>query len=108
MLLEIYKTYYSYGFAKGSNFELDATADPIITEAYLPALQYHQIDVHIDDSLAGGEIFDDKSDSPDANFENAKNKDGVIFATNVTLGAQTVGATVSDFAWTFANNNSAF
>ncbi|MDC1271848.1 hypothetical protein N8Z94_04505, partial [Planktomarina temperata] len=25
---------------------LDATADPIITEAYLPALQYHQIDVH--------------------------------------------------------------
>ena len=24
---------------------LDATADPIITEAYLPALQYHQIDV---------------------------------------------------------------
>ena len=25
---------------------LDATADPIITEAYLPALQYHRIDVH--------------------------------------------------------------
>jgi hypothetical protein len=25
---------------------LDATADSVITEAYLPALQYHQIDVH--------------------------------------------------------------
>ena len=24
---------------------LDATTDPVITEAYLPALQYHQIDV---------------------------------------------------------------
>jgi hypothetical protein len=99
---------YAYGFAKGSNFELDATADSTNFSDGTLNFSSMEIVVPIDDSLAGGEIFDDKSDSPDANFENAKNKDGVIFATNVTLGAQTVGATVSDFAWTFANNNFAF
>jgi hypothetical protein len=44
----------------------------------------------------------------DANFEDAKSKDGATFATSVTAGANTQGADLSKFSWTMAAEKSAW
>jgi hypothetical protein len=94
---------YAYGFQVGKDFELDAEADSASFEA--GTLTFSNIEIVIPDgsSLTGGDLFNDKSDTPNAMFEDAKNLDGEIFGKGVTKETSSVGADRSAFSWTFAN-----
>ena len=94
---------FAYGFQVGKDFELDAEADSASFEA--GTLTFSNIEIVIPDgsSLTGGDLFNDKSETPNAMFEDAKNLAGETFAKGVTSGSNTVGADTSVFGWTFAN-----
>ena len=94
---------YAYGFQVGKDFELDAEADSASFEA--GTLTFSNIEIVIPDgsSLTGGDLFNDKSDTPNAMFEDAKNLDGETFGKGVTKETSSVGADRSAFSWTFAN-----
>ena len=94
---------FAYGFQVGKDFELDAEADSASFEA--GTLTFSNIEIVIPDgsSLTGGDLFNDKSETPNAMFEDAKNLAGETFAKGVTSGSNTVGADSSVFGWTFAN-----
>ena len=90
------------------DFELDADADSkTYTDGDL-VMKNFEIVVPDGDSLTGGKIFDDKSSTPNANYEDAKTIGGVVFAKAVSKGAQTVGADMSKFNWTMAKNSGKF
>ena len=94
---------FAYDFQVGKDFELDAEADSASFEA--GTLTFSNIEIVIPDgsSLTGGDLFNDKSETPNAMFEDAKNLAGETFAKGVTSGSNTVGADTSVFGWTFAN-----
>ena len=94
---------FAYGFQVGKDFELDAEADSASFEA--GTLTFSNIEIIIPDgsSLTGGDLFNDKSDTPNAMFEDAKNLDGETFGKGVTKETSSVGADRSAFSWTFAN-----
>ena len=99
---------YAYGFQKDKDFELDADADSkTYTDGDL-VMKNFEIVIPDGDSLTGGKIFDDKSDTPNANYEDAKDISGNVFAKAVTAGAQTVGADMSKFGWTMAKAKGKF
>ena len=99
---------YAYGFQIDKDFELDADADSkTYTDGDL-VMKNFEIVVPDGDSLTGGKIFDDKSSTPNANYEDAKTIGGVVFAKAVSKGAQTVGADMSKFNWTMAKNSGKF
>ena len=94
---------YAYGFQAGKDFELDAEADSASFEA--GTLTFSNIEIVIPDgsSLTGGDLFNDKSDTPNAMFEDAKKLDGESFGKGVTKETSSVGADRSAFSWTFPN-----
>jgi len=98
---------YAYGFQSGKDFELDAEADSVSFEA--GTLTFSNIEIVIPDgsSLTGGDLFNDKSETPNAMFEDAKNLAGETFAKSVTQDNKSVGADLSVFAWTFAQHKEA-
>jgi hypothetical protein len=98
---------YAYGFQSGKDFELDAEADSASFEA--GTLTFSNIEIVIPDgsSLTGGDLFNDKSETPNAMFEDAKNLAGETFAKSVTQDNKSVGADLSVFAWTFAQHKEA-
>jgi len=98
---------YAYGFQSGKDFELDAEADSVSFEA--GTLTFSNIEIVIPDgsSLTGGDLFNDKSETPNAMFEDAKNLAGETFAKSVTQDNKSVGADLSIFAWTFAQHKEA-
>ena len=98
---------FAYGFQVGKDFELDAEADSASFEA--GTLTFSNIEIVIPDgsSLTGGDLFNDKSETPNAMFEDAKNLAGETFAKGVTSGSNTVGADTSVFGWTFAKHKNA-
>lgn len=98
---------YAYGFQSGKDFELDAEADSASFEA--GTLTFSNIEIVIPDgsSLTGGDLFNDKSETPNAMFEDAKNLAGETFAKSVTQDNKSVGADLSAFAWTFAQHKEA-
>jgi len=98
---------FAYGFQVGKDFELDAEADSASFEA--GTLTFSNIEIVIPDgsSLTGGDLFNDKSETPNAMFEDAKNLAGETFAKGVTSGSNTVGADASVFGWTFAKHKNA-
>jgi hypothetical protein len=98
---------YAYGFQSGKDFELDAEADSASFEA--GTLTFSNIEIVIPDgsSLTGGDLFNDKSETPNAMFEDAKNLAGETFAKSVTQENKSVGADLSVFAWTFAQHKEA-
>ncbi|MBL6648925.1 MAG: cadherin-like domain-containing protein [Flavobacteriaceae bacterium] len=98
---------YAYGFQLGKDFELDAEADSASFEA--GTLTFSNIEIILPDgeSLTGGEVFDDKSETPNAMYEDAKNLAGETFAKGVTSGTSSVGADQSVFNWTFAKHKNA-
>ena len=98
---------YAYGFQSGKDFELDAEADSVSFEA--GTLTFSNIEIVIPDgsSLTGGDLFNDKSETPNAMFEDAKNLAGETFAKSVTQDNKSVGADLSAFAWTFAQHKEA-
>jgi hypothetical protein len=98
---------YAYGFQSGKDFELDAEADSVSFEA--GTLTFSNIEIIIPDgsSLTGGDLFNDKSETPNAMFEDAKNLAGETFAKSVTQDNKSVGADLSVFAWTFAQHKEA-
>lgn len=98
---------YAYGFQSGKDFELDAEADSVSFEA--GTLTFSNIEIVIPDgsSLTGGDLFNDKSETPNAMFEDAKNLAGETFAKSVTQENKSVGADLSVFAWTFAQHKEA-
>ena len=99
---------YAYGFQKDKDFELDADADSkTYTDGDLVFTNF-EIVVPDGDSLTGGKIFDDKSSTPNANYEEAKTIGGASFAKAVTKGNQTVGADMSKFGWTMAKAKGKF
>jgi len=98
---------YAYGFQAGKDFELDAEADSASFEAGTLTFTNIEIIVPTGSSITGGDLFNDKSDTPNAMFEDAKNLAGVTFAKSVASGSQTVGADKTKFSWTFANNKNA-
>ena len=67
---------FAYGFQVGKDFELDAEADSASFEA--GTLTFSNIEIVIPDgsSLTGGDLFNDKSETPNAMFEDAKNLAG--------------------------------
>ena len=72
----------AFGFQAGKDFELDADADG---KAYADGdlvFKNFQVDVPDGASLTGGDIFDDKSSTPNANYEDGKTIGGV-FCSNV-------------------------
>jgi len=99
---------YAYGFQSGKDFELDAEADSASFEA--GNLTFSNIEIILPDgsSLTGGDVFNDKSETPNVMFEDAKNLNGEIFAIGVTKETSSVGADLSAFSWTFSNFKSAF
>lgn len=101
------KNLYAYGFQSGKDFELDAEADSVSFEA--GTLTFSNIEIVIPDgsSLTGGDLFNDKSETPNAMFEDAKNLAGETFAKSVTQDNKSVGADLSVFAWTFAQHKEA-
>jgi hypothetical protein len=98
---------YAYGFQSGKDFELDAEADSASFEA--GTLTFSNIEIVIPEgsSLTGGDLFNDKSETPNAMFEDAKNLAGETFAKSVTQENKSVGADLSVFAWTFAQHKEA-
>ena len=98
---------YAYGFQSGKDFELDAEADSASFEA--GTLTFSNIEIVIPEgsSLTGGDLFNDKSETPNAMFEDAKNLAGETFAKSVTQDNKSVGADLSVFAWTFAQHKEA-
>lgn len=98
---------FAYGFQVGKDFELDAEADSASFEA--GTLTFSNIEIVIPDgsSLTGGDLFNDKSETPNAMFEDAKNLAGETFAKGVTQENKTVGADLSVFGWTFAQHKEA-
>ena len=98
---------YAYGFQSGKDFELDAEADSVSFEA--GTLTFSNIEIVIPDgsSLTGGDLFNDKSETPNAMFEDAKNLAGETFAKSVTQDNKSVGADLSVFTWTFAQHKEA-
>ena len=88
---------YAYGFQSGKDFELDAEADSASFEA--GTLTFSNIEIVIPDgsSLTGGDLFNDKSETPNAMFEDAKNLAGETFAKSVTQDNKSVGADLSQF-----------
>ena len=98
---------YAYGFQSGKDFELDAEADSASFEA--GTLTFSNIEIVIPDgsSLTGGDLFNDKSETPNAMFEDAKNLAGETFTKSVTQNNKSVGADLSVFAWTFAQHKEA-
>ena len=99
---------YAFGFQLDKDFELDADADSkTYTDGDL-VFKNFEIVVPDGDSLTGGKIFDDKSDTPNANYEDAKDISGAVFAKAVAKGSQTVGADMSKFGWTMAKNAGKF
>ena len=97
------KNLYAHGFQVGKDFELDAEADSASFEA--GTLTFTNIEIVVPDgsTITGGDLFNDKSDTPNAMFEDAKNLAGETFATSVTNETKTVGADRTKFSWTFAN-----
>jgi hypothetical protein len=99
---------YAYGFQKDKDFELDADADSkTYTDGDL-VMKNFEIVIPDGDSLTGGKIFDDKSDTPNAHYEDAKDISGAVFAKGVAKGSQTVGADMSKFGWTMAKAKGKF
>ena len=92
----------AFGFQAGKDFELDADADSkTYTDGDL-VFKNFQVDVPDGASLTGGDIFNDKSSTPNANYEDGKTIGGASFVTNVAKASQTGGADVSVWAWSMA------
>ena len=92
----------AFGFQAGKDFELDADADSkTYTDGDL-VFKNFQVDVPDGASLTGGDIFDDKSSTPNANYEDGKTIGGASFVTNVARASQTGGADVTVWAWSMA------
>ena len=102
---------YVMNFTAGKDIELDKAADNATYMAgtltfagfeFTPAR--HDGSDCFTPNLTDGSIFNEKAGDNTCTFE----ADGATICTVVADGANTVGATVSSFAWTFAASRDAF
>lgn len=97
---------YAYGFKEDdSDVELDNNA---VAQEYIDGnLTFSGWEIVLPGADTISDIFKEKHGSGESDISTFE-ADATTFATGVTAGSQTVGATASDFDWTYAHAQGAF
>lgn len=91
---------YAYGFKESSDIELDNNA---VAQEYIDGnLTFSNWEIVLPGMLTIGDVFQEKNGDGESDISTFE-ADATTFASGVTQGSQTVGATTSNLSWTYAN-----